>query len=709
MMKIQHLPALIVLTACCCSPKYELYTDYPPVIPAPAEVCWKKEEIKVTEIVRKLSHDEIPEEGYHLQIDRQGIVLEAHDSAGLFYGEQTLRQIMDEKGRARACDILDYPAFPYRGLHLDVSRHFMSTDYIKTLLDLMAEYKLNRFHWHLTDGGGWRFESKKYPLLTRKAQARMESDWTRWWDNGQRNFVETGTPGSYGGFYTQEEMREIVAYAAERHITVIPEIEMPGHSNEVFFAYPELTCKGTTGSSDYCIGNPKTFEFLFNILDEVMDIFPSRYIHIGGDEAGKNDWKTCPACQHLMKNEKLEDVDELQSWSIRKVEQYLNGKGRRIIGWDEILQGGLAPDATVMSWRGEDGGKTAAKMRHHVIMTPGNPLYFDHYQAAPSFEPLAIGGYNPLERVYAYNPLPADLTEEDHQYILGAQANLWTEYIPDEKHAEYMTWPRAIALSEVLWTPAEKKDWNDFLVRANLHTAQLIQRGINAFPLRNIDIQSEVDTIRQEIRIRIKKENLLAQLRYTTDGSQPEYRSPLCDSIITIKDSAQIRVRLFKGKEALTDAISYDSDYHKGIGKKALYNSQYYSGYAAGGNTALTDGKRGSWTYLDGLWQGFTRPMDVTIDLGEKQELHRISAKFMQVKGAWVYTPGTVEVLLSDDGEHFRSIGVKKTAISMDDFEIRFETQKFNTTDSARYVRMKATQSETKEGTFIFTDEIIIF
>ena len=735
--------ALLLMTAC--NAPAELTTENPPIIPMPAEVSYSEgnfnlkgssiqkdertgkfadllekgiqkicgtclEEKDGGNILLSLNAEaDLPEEGYRLVVSTEGMKLEAKAEAGLFYGIQTLLQMTGKDGRVPTCEMKDYPAFAYRGLHLDVSRHFMSTDYIKSLLEIMSEYKLNRFHWHLVDGGGWRFESKKYPLLTQKAQARMESDWDTWWSGGDLSFVETGTPESYGGFYTQEEMKEIVAFAAERYITVIPEIEMPGHSNEVFFAYPQLTCKGETGRSEYCIGNPEVFEFLYGILDEVMEIFPSKYIHIGGDETYKEVWKTCPKCQALMKREGLEEVDELQSWCISTVEKYLNSKGRNIIGWDEILQGGLAPNATVMSWRGEDGGKTAAKMKHNVIMTPGKPLYFDHYQASPIIEPKAIGGYNPLEKVYAYNPLPEDLTEEDHHYILGAQANLWTEYVPDERHAQYMTWPRAIALAEALWTPVEQKDYGNFLLRANIHTNRLIERGVNAFPLRNIDIQSEVDTVRKEIRVRVKKENLLAQLRYTTDGSQPTCKSPICDTVITVKDSAKIRLQLYKGKEALTDAISYDTDWHKGIGKEAIYHCRYYRDYAAGGKTALTDGKRGGWTYLDGLWQGFTQPMDITIDLGRIQPLHRISAKFMQVKGAWVYTPGTVEVLLSDDGENFHSIGTRQTAISLEDSEIRFEIQKFNTSESARYVRMKATQSATKEGTFIFTDEIIIF
>ena len=444
--------SVLLLAGCAQTP--ELTTENPPVIPMPAEADYlngsldlkgcriRKEEstekfsMLLSKGIReaagtrlKMSGDgniqlllnkdsEIPEEGYQLQVGDQGIRLEASGEAGLFYGIQTLVQMAEKDGTIRKCKMNDYPSFRYRGLHLDVSRHFMSTDYIKELLDLMSQYKLNRFHWHLVDGGGWRFESDSYPLLTRFGQARTKCDWIEWWKKGDRLFVETGTPGSYGGFYTKEDMKEIVAYAADRYITVIPEIELPGHSNEVFYAYPELTCFQQLGDWEFCIGNPEVFKFLYSIIDEFIEIFPCEYIHIGGDEARKDNWKKCPKCQELMKREGLEKVEELQSWCISTVEKYINSKGKKIIGWDEILQGGLAPNATVMSWRGEEGGITAAQMGHDVIMTPGRPLYLDHFQGNPMTEPLAIGGYNPLVDIYQYNPRPASLDSLEQRHIL---------------------------------------------------------------------------------------------------------------------------------------------------------------------------------------------------------------------------------------------------------------------------------------------------
>ncbi|MCK5794424.1 MAG: family 20 glycosylhydrolase, partial [Anaerolineales bacterium] len=330
------------------------------------------------------------------------------------------------------------------------------------------------FHWHLTDDNGWRLEIKHYPKLTEVCAWRVDrehQDWRKW------SPVEAGEESTYGGFYTQEEVREIVAYAADRQITVIPEIEMPGHSSEIFAAYPELSCAGDylpvrpgsywPNEDIFCAGNDSVFTFLEHVIDEVVELFPAEYIHIGGDEAAKTHWKTCPKCQARIKAEALADEHELQSWFIRKMEKYIHSKGKRIIGWDEILEGGLAPDATVMSWRGEAGGIAAAKAGHHVIMTPLSHVYFDHYQGDPETEPQAIGGYTPLKKVYAYEPIPVELEQNEHQYVLGAQANLWTEFVKTTRHAEYMVLPRMTALSEVLWSTPQSKNWINFHSRLN--------------------------------------------------------------------------------------------------------------------------------------------------------------------------------------------------------------------------------------------------
>lgn len=411
----------------------------------------------------------LPDEGYLLNINRSGVILEAGTRAGLFYGMQTLLQLIAVRGKnLPRLSITDYPRFSYRGLHLDVGRHMFPPEFIKRYIDLMARFKFNRFHWHLTEDQGWRIEIKKYPRLQEVAAWRDE---TIVGHAGKSNKYDGQR---YGGYYTQEEIRDIVNYAAQRHITIIPEIEMPGHSRAALAAYPNLGCTGgpyavatTWGVFEdvYCAGKEETFTFLQDVLDEVIGLFPGTYVHIGGDECPKKRWKECRLCQQRIKNEKLKDEHHLQSWFIQRIEKYLNSKGRKIIGWDEILEGGLAPNATVMSWRGEEGGIAAAKQQHTVIMTPGNWCYLDHYQASPETEPLAIGGLTTVEEVYSYEPLPASLTETEQQYILGAQGNVWTEYMKTPEHVEYMVYPRALALAEVVWTPKEKRNYEDFLRR----------------------------------------------------------------------------------------------------------------------------------------------------------------------------------------------------------------------------------------------------
>lgn len=434
------------------------------------------------------------DEGYRLSIRPEGILISSATEQGVFYALQTLRQIMrldavpdagdsERRWSVPIADIIDYPSFSYRGLHLDVCRHFMPIDFVKKYIDLMAYYKFNRFHWHLTEDQGWRIDIKKYPRL------REVSAW--------RDATLIGRPRDenvqydstrHGGYYTQEEIKEVVAFAADRGITIIPEIEMPGHALAALAAYPELGCTkgpynvvGTWGVFDdvFCAGREETFTFLQGVLDEVLEYFPSPYIHIGGDECPKTRWKACPDCQHRMKTEGLRDEHELQSYFVQRMEKYLNEKGRTIIGWDEILEGGLAPNATVMSWRGKDGAIAAAQAGHQAIMTPVSHCYFDYYQDDPASQPLSIGGLITLEKVYSFDPIPSELTAEEARFILGGQANLWTEYIPTTAHAEYMAYPRAIAMAEVLWTPREQRSWESFTERLARHVDRLEGLGVH--------------------------------------------------------------------------------------------------------------------------------------------------------------------------------------------------------------------------------------
>ena len=652
-------------------------------------------------------------EAYRLSVGPRGMQLLAKDSSALLQGGQTLLQLVGQYGRRLPqLSITDSARFAWRGIMLDVSRHFMSADFIIQLLDEMARYKMNRFHWHLVDGGGWRFPSEKYPLLTKKAAWRTIADWDSWWQHDRR-FIDEGTPGAYGGAYTKDDIRRVVAHATRLGITVVPEIELPGHSNELPAAYPELTCKGKWAfdATDVCIGRESTFRFFEDILGEVLELFPSYYIHIGGDEAAMNHWGSCPDCRTRMQQEGLKDEHELQSYMIRRIERYLNGKGRQLIGWDEILMGGLAPNAAVMSWRGEEGGITAAKAGHKVVMTPGNYVYLDFYQRESKGEPRAIGGFTPLEKTYSYNPTPAVLSPAEQQYILGVQGNLWTEYVQDEQHAAYMLFPRLLAIAEIGWTPQTERSYPDFLRRVASQLPALKARGINSYPLKRIAVYSEIDTARREVALRLSSEQPTAEIRYTTDGTMPTASSRLyTGERISSRDSILLVARLFRDGQALDfPEVSYRTDYHLGIGRPIYYNEgcQWNPKYPAGGARALVDGLRGTPTYLDGLWQGFTMPLDVTVDLGKTKALRHVFAKFMQEKMQWVYMPHHVELLLSDDGTNWRSLGQRVTTTDDGDFLPSFETFSFPISERARYVRVKAA-NQRSAGHFIFLDELVI-
>ena len=590
----------------------------------------------------------VPEaEGYHLEIGKKGVKLSASTETGIFYGIQTLLQLLNNgDGKTLpAVTIADSPRFPYRGMHLDVSRHFYDKEFVKKQLDAMAYFKMNRFHWHLTDGAGWRIEIKKYPRLTSFAAWRPFEKLNDWWTGG-RTFCEQDDPRAVGGYYTQDDIREVVAYAAERHITIIPEIEMPGHSEEVLATYPELSCSGKPYvDADYCIGNEKTFEFLENVLLEVMDLFPSEYIHIGGDEASKNGWRNCPRCKKRMADEHLASVEELQSYMIHRIERFLNDHGRKLIGWDEIIEGGLTPTATVMSWRGEEGAIHAVKAGNPAIMTPGKYCYLDAYQDAPGTQPMAIGGYLTLEKAYSFEPVPDSLSTQEAALIKGLQGNVWTEYMPTPEHTEYMIYPRILALAEVGWTPAERKDWTSFHARALQAVNYLRSKGYNPFPL-----DKEV-------------------------GDKPESLQPI---------------------------------EHLALHKTVTYATPYSKQYAAQGDQSLVDGVRGGWMYNDDRWQGFLNSdIDVTIDLGSETAIQEVSAEFLQLKGPYVWLPKQVVISASKDGKAYETLATVANDISPEVETLQFKTFGWQGNTQARYVRYQA-QSNGIAGGWLFTDEIIV-
>lgn len=647
-------------------------------------------------------------EGYQLDVTPKGIDLRAGSSDGLFYGMQTLRQLYSG-GEVPCVSILDNPRFGYRGLHLDVSRHFFSKEEVMKLLDVMSFYKLNTLHMHLTDAGGWRIEIDKYPKLTSETAFRTESDWRKWWDGRGRKYLPEGTPGAYGGYYTKEDIREIVKHAASKHINIIPEIEFPGHSEEVLMAYPGLSCSGKPYlNGDFCIGNEQSFAFMEDVLAEVIDLFPSEYIHIGGDEAGKSAWKTCPKCQGLMKKNGMKSVDELQSYMIHRAEEFLISKDRKLIGWDEILEGGLAPEATVMSWRGEGGGIKSARMGHDVVMTPGNYMYLDFYQADPKTQPYAIGGYTPIKKVYSYDPIPADsLTAEERRHILGVQANTWTEYIQTPEHLEYMMFPRALAVAEIGWTPQELRTWEDFKPRMNAHISRLQGMGVRTFTLSDeLEVTMQVDTAGRKIEVILDAEKYPAEIRYTTDGSVPVVSSALYAGPIVVQDSAHIKAAIFRDGVLQGTPTEKKVDYHRTINKPIHYNSKLYKGYMAGGMNALLDGYRGGLTYLDGRWQGYLDDLDCVIDMEGETDIHKVSIRFMQLIGPGVFQPGQVELLTSEDGENFISCGIVPTTIPADDPNLLFQEYTFNGNWKARYVRLKAPRANPG---FIFADEIVVW
>lgn len=651
-------------------------------------------------------------EGYILRMSNRIITIQALSEAGLFYAVQTLLQLAAEDNSLPQVTITDSPRFPYRGMHLDVSRHFYSVEFIKKHLDMMAHLKLNRFHWHLTDGPGWRLEIKKYPFLTQKAAWRTHETWKEWWATNPRKYVDINSgETAYGGFYTQKEARDIVKYASDRHITVIPEIEMPGHSEEVLAVYPQLSCVGEPyKQSEFCIGNEQTFVFLQNVLKEVMMIFPSEYIHIGGDEADKSHWAKCPKCQARMQKENLQDVDELQSYLIRRIEKFLIKNNRKLIGWDEILDGGLAPEATVMSWRGEEGGINAAKQGHDVVMTPGGYMYLDSYQTNPANAPEAIGGFLPLEKVYSYNPVPTILTPNEAKHILGVQSNLWTEYISTEDHVDYMLYPRVLAVSEVAWTQPQYKEWNDFKKRANLKIPYLQEKGIKTFTLSDeVFFEHHIDSVDKKIVVTLSTEKYDADIRYTTDGNTPTDKSEIFTQPLLLDDSTTITAQLFENDRSIGKPIKNRFDYHKGIDKKVIYNIPINRYYPAGGEKSLVNGEKGGNTHTDGRWQGFmTQGMDVTIDMGEKTYISYISSRFMQSVGPWIYFPKEVVISISDDNKNFKELTRIPTPFDENTAGTILYEFGWNGSATGRYINYKAVPNGIKGG-WVFLDEIVVW
>lgn len=668
-------------------------------------------------------------DAYSLQVDADGVKLTGTSEAGVFYGIQTLRKSLpvgrQAKFALKPVTVKDYPRFDYRGLHLDVARHFATVEEMKTFIDMMALHNMNRLHWHLTEDQGWRLEIKKYPKLTEIGSKRKETV------IGHNSGKYDGKP--YGGFYTQEEAKAIVAYAAERYITVIPEIDLPGHMQAALAAYPEFGCTGGPyevwtqwGVSDnvLCAGDDRTLAFIDDVLTEVMEIFPSTYIHIGGDECPKTKWKSCPKCQARIKalglkdDEKHSKEERLQSFVINHAEKFLNAHGRQIVGWDEILEGGLAPNATVMSWRGESGGIEAAKQHHNVIMTPNTYLYFDYYQTKDTKnEPLAIGGYLPVERVYGYEPMPKVLTPDEQKFITGVQANIWTEYMPTFSQVMYMALPRCAALAEVQWCKPENKNYQGFLDRL----PQLIKwydiEGYN-YARHIFDVKAEYRPNPATGSLDVKLSTAdRAPIHYTLDGKEPTVTSPVCDSVLHIKASGVLKaiaIRPTGTSRVLMEEINLSKASLKKITADQPINQQYFYD----GASTLVDGLRGDTNYKTGRWIAFYKnDMAVTIDLGQPTEWSSVALSTCVNKGDWVFDARGLSIEVSDDGEHFTPVASEAyPAMKAEDANGVIAHQLTFKTVKARYARVVALSEKSIPAwhggkgspAFLFVDEIVL-
>lgn len=680
-------------------------------------------------IVLALGVDNKNPEAYELKVIGEGVTVKGATEAGVFYGIQTLRKSLPVAVGANislpAVDIKDAPRFAYRGAHFDTSRHFFTVDEVKTYIDMLALHNMNRMHWHFTEDQGWRIEIKKYPKLTEIGSKRSETV------IGKNSGKYDGVP--HEGFYTQEEAKEIVKYAAERFITVIPEIDIPGHMQAALASYPELGCTGGPyevwkmwGVSEdvLCIGNDQSLKFLEDVFAELIEIFPSEYIHIGGDECPKVRWAQCPKCQARIKQLGLKSdakhtkEERLQSYVISHVEKFLNEHGRQIIGWDEILEGGLAPNATVMSWRGEGGGIEAAKQHHDVIMTPNTYLYFDYYQSKDTDnEPLAIGGYLPVERVYSYEPMPKSLTPDEQKYIKGVQANLWTEYIPTFSHAQYMVLPRWAALAEVQWSAPEKKDYANFLSRLPRLIQWYDAEGYN-YAKHVFDVTAEFTPNTTDGTLDITLNTLDdAPIHYTLDGSEPTAASPRAEGVVKVKENAVFSAKALRptgDSRVLTEKICFSKSSMKPIVANQPVNNQY----KFKGESTLVDGLKGNGNYKTGRWIAFFKnDMDVTIDLQQSTEISRVALSTCVEKGDWVFDARGLTVEVSADGKNFTKVASESyPAMKEDDKNGVYHHELTFDPVQARYVRVIAPTEQSMPAwhggkgspAFLFVDEIEI-
>lgn len=678
-------------------------------------------------IICKLNTNLEKDEAYKLLVLRSKIEIEAKTPIGLFYALQSIRQLLptefeqttlstSTKWNIPCCVINDAPTFVYRGLHMDVSRHFVSVEEVKKYIDQIAMLKLNTFHWHLTDDQAWRIEIKKYPKLTTVGAYRNRTlqghnnDYPRVWDNTRT-----------GGFYTQEEIKDVVDYARKRFVTIIPEIEMPGHATAVVASYPELSCSGGPFDvegrwgvfNDVFCTKDETFSFLEDVLTEVAALFPSPYIHIGGDECPKVRWKRCHACQQRMKDEGLKDEHQLQSYFVKRMETVVHKLGKRIIGWDEILEGGIAPDATVMSWRGIAGGISAAKQGHDVIMTPSEAMYFDFYQSSLHTEPLAIGGYLPIERVYAFNPYVKELEPKDLKHILGVQANTWTEYMPDAQHREMMVFPRVAALAEVGWTSEKNKDFDSFAIRLPKLMKRYDIMGINY----SRAFYSVVGTAINEGGLKLKLSTIAPEtsIHYTTDGSDPTLSSPIYREPIPVGEKEMV-VKAISVKNNKVMYMPYERSFiaNKAGGQKVVFENTDGVRFEQNGSGNLTDCTMGGRPVSRPDWFSYAgADGTITIEFEKLTSISKITFSSANQNNVLVYSPKSINFLVSEDGTTFFPVGAvwhQQMAAAKGKAIVSFTPKKVKKIklEIAMYGIIPNTEPNSREMSALFVDEIIV-
>ena len=669
-------------------------------------------------------------EAYKLIVNDKRVCISGASEAGVFYGIQTLRKSLpvaqDINVNLSAVEIYDKPRFAYRGAMLDVARHFYTVDEVKTFIDMLALHNINRFHWHLTDDQGWRIEIKKYPKLMSVASERKETVVGRWYSG-----IYDGKP--YGGYYTQDELRDVIDYAAKRHITIIPEVDLPGHMQAALTAYPELGCTGGpyevrtiwgVSQDVLCVGNDFTLQFVKDVLSEVADIFPSEYIHIGGDECPKVRWEKCPKCQERIKSLGLKSdakhtkEQRLQSYMIQEAAKYLKEKGKRIIGWTEILEGGLVPDATLMSWIGESGGIEAAHQHHDVIMTPNTYLYFDYYQSKKvEDEPLAIGGYLPIEKTYNYEPMPKELTKEEQQYIKGVQANLWTEYIPVFSQVQYMVLPRLGAAAEVQWTDPSKKDYKDFLRRVPHLVAVYDCYGWNyATHVYDVNVDMKADTVNHVLNVQL---STMADdpIYYTLDGQDPTEKSLKYTKPFTIDQSVVLKTMAVHPDR--TSKISVDTiRFNKATLKPVVLLQPNESRFSPDGPVVLVDGRNGNHSFDTGAWLAVAgNDLEAVINMQAETILSSASVHVYVRKDAWLFDARGFSVSVSSDNKNYKEVASQEyKQMQESDSDGIIEHELLFDPCKATYVKIKVISEKSMpdwhwdagKAPFLLVDEIIL-